>query len=93
MTAPTAGHCGLGDKYATGVAKVKKIKRRTLRPAGKLEELTHKMDGYRWNILGLCLMRWKNFGEISSDEKHKVYFSGEEDTRVWDWFLQYIKTW
>ena len=23
-------------------------------------------------------MRWKNFGEISSDDGHKVYFSGEE---------------
>ena len=92
MTAPTAGHCGLGDNYATGVAKVKKNKGRTLRPTGKLEELTHKMDGYRWIILGLCLMGWKNLGEISSVEKHKVYFSGEEDTRVWDWFSLYIKT-
>ena len=34
---------------------------RTLRPAGKLEELTHGMDKYHWNILGLCEMRWKNF--------------------------------
>ena len=24
-------------------------------------------------------MRWKNFGEMSSDDRHKVYFSGEED--------------
>ena len=26
---------------------------RTLRPAGELWELTHEMDRYRWNILGL----------------------------------------
>ena len=26
-------------------------------------------------------MRWKNFGEKSSDDRHKVYFSGEEDRR------------
>ena len=30
---------------------------RTLRAAGKLQELTHEMDRYRWNILGLCEMR------------------------------------
>ena len=24
-------------------------------------------------------MRWKNFGEISSDDRHKVYFNEEED--------------
>ena len=24
-------------------------------------------------------MRWKNFGEMSSDDRHNVYFSGEED--------------
>ena len=24
-------------------------------------------------------MRWKNFGEMSSDHRHKVYFSGDED--------------
>ena len=36
---------------------------RTLRAAGKLLELTHEMDRYRWNILGLCEMRWKNFGK------------------------------
>ena len=40
---------------------------RTLRPAGKLEELTHEMDRYHWNILGLCEMRWMNFGGTSYD--------------------------
>ena len=24
-------------------------------------------------------MRWKNFGEIATDNGYKVYFSGEED--------------
>ena len=28
--------------------------------------------------MGLCEMRWKNFGEMSTDNGHKVYFSGEE---------------
>ena len=30
-------------------------------------------------IVGLCEMRWKNFGEMSTDDGHEVYFSGEED--------------
>ena len=51
---------------------------RTLRPAGKLEQLTHAMSRYHWNIVGLCEMRWKNFGEMSTDDRYKVYFSGKE---------------
>ena len=65
MTAPT-----VSDKYATGVPKIRKIRGReniavgtwnvrTLRPAGKLEQLTHAMSKYHWNIVGLCEMRWK----------------------------------
>ena len=60
MTAPTASHWGVGDKYATGGIKVKTIRGkenistgtwnvRTLRPAGKLEELTHEMDRYMYH--------------------------------------------
>ena len=52
---------------------------RTLRPAGKLEQLTHAMSMYHLIIMGLCEMRWKNFGEMSTKNGHKVYFSGEED--------------
>ena len=51
---------------------------RTLRPAWKPEQLTHVMSRYHWNIVGLCEMRWKNFGEMSTDDGHKLYFSGEE---------------
>ena len=36
------------------------------------------MDRYRWNILGLCEMRWKNFGETTTEEGNKVFFSGKE---------------
>ena len=52
---------------------------RTLRAAGKLQELRHEMDRCRWNILGLCEMRWKNFGGTTTEEGHKVLFSGKED--------------
>ena len=49
------------------------------RSCRELQELTHNMDRYRWNILGLCKMRWKNFGETTTEEGHKVSFSGKED--------------
>ena len=90
MTAPTVNHREVGDKYATDVPKIKNISGRenisvgtwnvrTLRPSGKLEQQTHAMSRYHWNIVGLCEMRWKHFGEMSTDDGHKVYFSGEED--------------
>ena len=40
------------------------------------------MDKYRWNILGLCKMRWTNFGETTTEEGHKVFFSGKEHKHV-----------
>ena len=36
------------------------------------------MNRYKWNILRLGEMRWKNFGEIT-EEGHKVFLSGKED--------------
>ena len=30
-------------------------------------------------------MGWKNFGEMSTDDGHKVYFSGEEDRHEYGW--------
>ena len=52
---------------------------RSLRAVGKVEVLTHEMKKYRWNILGLCEVRWKDFGETSTPEGHKLFFSGRED--------------
>ena len=37
------------------------------------------MDRYRWNLLGLCEVRWKNFGETITEEGHKLYYSDEEN--------------
>ena len=48
-------------------------------PAGKHKELTHAMSRYHWNSLGLCEMHQKNFGEMSTDDGHKVYLREEED--------------
>jgi len=86
---PTVAHQDGGDKYATGATKNKIRGRenicigtwnvRTLHAEGKVEELTHEMARYRWHILGLCEVRWRNFGETSTHEGHKLYYSGRDD--------------
>ena len=87
-TAPVIAHQGEGVKWATddnnklrtrsnisiGTSNV-----RALRPPGKLEELTHEMRRYRWSVLGLCEVRWRNSGETTTQDGHKLYFSGKED--------------
>ena len=66
--------CKIFVTFPTGVLKIKKIRGRknisvgtwnvrTLGPAGKLEELTHAIGRYHWNIEGLC---FKCFGLIKS---------------------------
>ena len=83
-TAPSAVHQDGGVKHATGASS--KIRGRhnitigtwntsTLTAARKLQKLTYEMDRYRWNILGLCEMRWKNIGETTTEEGHKVFSS------------------
>ena len=81
MTAPTVRHRDVGDKFATDVPKIKKNSGRENMECENSEASweTHAMCMYHWNILGLCAMRWKNFDEMSADDGHKVYFSGEED--------------
>ena len=87
-TVPSTVNQDGGVKYATGVSlkihgrdniTIGTWNTRTLRAAGKLQELTHEMDRYRWNILGLCEIRWKDFGKTTIVEGHKVFFSGKVD--------------
>ena len=86
-TAPFIAHQGEDVKCATDDKKLRTRSNisigtwnvRTLRTPGKLEELTHEMSSYRWSVLGLCEVRWKNFGETTTQEGHKQYFSGKED--------------
>ena len=52
---------------------------RTLSQVGKLKELTHEMENYNWHILGMCETRWKNSGEVQTDEGHNFYYNGEDD--------------
>ena len=87
-TAPVITHQGEGVKWASDDNNKLRTRSninigtwnvRTLRPPGKLEELTHEMRRYRWNVLGLCEVRWKNSGETATQDGHKLYFSGKED--------------
>ena len=52
---------------------------RTLAADGKLEELAHEMEHYRWNILGISELRWKGLGETNTDKGNKLYFCGRDD--------------
>ena len=89
-TAPFVLHQGRGVKCATGARSPPKLRIRnnisigtwnirTLRAPGKVEELIHEMNRYHWTILGLCEVRWKNLGETSTQDGHKLYYSGRED--------------
>ena len=81
-----------GDKWNTG-GKIGPLNRlctrdnitigtwnvRTLAADGKLEELAHEMEHYRWNILGISELRWKGLGETNTDKGNKLYFCGRDD--------------
>ena len=76
------------DKCATGATNTIKLPTqgitigtwnvRTLYAPGKMLELTRELDRYQWDIIGLCEVRWTGFGETSTGEGHKMWFSGEE---------------
>ena len=51
---------------------------RTLYACGKIYELTHELSRYHWDIIGLCEVRWTGFGETSTDEGHRLWFSGDD---------------
>ena len=66
------------SKYATGALSeihgrdnitIGTWNTKTLRAAGKLQQLAHKKNRYRWNILGLCKVRCKNFGKKRKKKK------------------------
>ena len=86
---PVAGNQDGGEKYATDGPKSLRARNniaigtwnvRSLRAAGKVEEITHDMKRFRWNILGLCEVRWKKRWRNVYAEGHKLFFfSGRED--------------
>ena len=93
-----AGHQDGGEKYATDGPKSLSARNnitigiwnvRSLRAGGKVEELTHKMKRYRWNILGLCEVR---FGEESTPEGHKLFFKAVKTDVSMEFDSSFTKT-
>ena len=50
----------------------------TLYACGKIQELTHKLKHYHWDIIGLPEVRWTGSGETPAEDGHKIWLSGEE---------------
>ena len=85
-TAFLVGLQGGNDKCATGAKlrgrediSIATWNVRTLRAAGKVEELLHEMARYKWSILGMCEMRWQSLEKSQQMGLHRVYFTGKED--------------
>ena len=55
---------------------------RTLREEGKLEELTHELDKYRWTVVGLSKVSRKVVNKIQTTEGHKLYYIGNDNTHI-----------
>ena len=51
---------------------------RTLYQCGKVKELEHELSHYRWDIIGLAEMRWTGIGETTTDDGHKIWYSGQD---------------
>ena len=83
-TAPSAGNQDKGDKQTTKKIRGSEIitkgtwNVRTLNATGKVKELTYEMTRYNWYVIGLCEVRWKDFGETTTEEGQKIYYSGKE---------------
>ena len=86
---PAAVSQGRSEKYATETHQIIKLPNnntvigtwnvRTLYACGKVKELTHELSKYQWDILGLSEMRWTGSGVTTTEEGHKVWYSGDEE--------------
>ena len=89
-TAPSIGKLqGGGDKLATEAKKntfklpteettIGTWNVRTLNGCGKVEVLEHELKRYQWQIIGLSEVRWTGIGETTTNDGHKIWFSGHE---------------
>ena len=60
---------------------------RSLRQCGKMEVLVQEMDQMNWNVLGISEMRWKGIGEGTTEDGHKIWYSGNEKKCARSWIL------
>jgi hypothetical protein len=49
---------------------------RTLREYGKLKQVEKEMTNYKLDIMGLSEIRWKDNGEITTQDGNSLIFSG-----------------
>ncbi len=81
------------EKLATGkettrrnIAKVETVigtwNVRPVSQAGNVEVLVQEMDQLNWHILGITEMRWKGIDEAVTDDRHKLWFSGNEKKKI-----------
>ena len=85
---PTVRLQGADNKCATGAKTTIRLPKkgttigtrnaRSLHVCRKVQELTHELKRYRWNILGLAEVRWTGFGETTTDEGQKIWYCGED---------------
>ena len=85
-SAPSIGDQDGGDKLATGAIPKLQLRNkslgigtwnvRTLNADGKLHQLQHELKNYTWDIIGISEARLVGSGELTTDEGHKLYFSG-----------------
>ena len=79
---------GGGDMYATGaIPFIKLIIKGTtigtwnvhpLNACGKLHKLTYELCQYHWDMVGLAKVKWAGFSELTTDDSHKIWFSGDK---------------
>ena len=56
---------------------------RTLKEYGKLKQAEKEMTNYKLDVMGLSEMRWKENGEIKTQNGNSLIFSGVgEDTSI-----------
>ena len=40
--------------------------------------MTHELNRYRWDVIGLSEVRWTGFGELTTTDGHKIWYSGDD---------------
>ena len=91
-TTPSIAYQGAGDKWATDEQRSRGLRPRkndtfitwnvrTLRSENQ-ENLwnlvAHHMNRYEWNVTGLSEVRWKRYGDKTTDERHKFHYGGRK---------------
>ena len=69
-------------KQASSITTIGTWNVRTLSRCEKLEELSRELDRYRLDVIGLSEIRWLGTGEETTDNGHKLLYSGHKKTET-----------